>query len=101
MVYTADRYSAASAHQMGLISEVVPAAELAGHSHALALRIAEMPTLQLALARMEVIKGMTFDDPNVSMMMELFALFVSQRSHDYEEGHVAFIEKRDPTFLGR
>jgi len=59
-----------------------------------------MPTLQLGLARMEILKGMTFDDPNVSMMIEMFALGVSQRSADYEEGHVSFIEKRDPKFIG-
>lgn len=100
MAYTADRYSAEAAKGMGLVGEVVPAADLMSHTMALATRIAEMPTLQLALARMEIHKGMTFDDPNVSMMIEMFALGVSQRSHDYEEGHVSFIEKRDPKFTG-
>jgi 2-(1,2-epoxy-1,2-dihydrophenyl)acetyl-CoA isomerase len=101
MVYTADRYPASEALRMGLVGEVVPTAELQSHTHELALRIAAMPTLQLALARMEILRGMTFDDPNASMMIEMFALGVSQRTHDYEEGHVSFIEKRDPKFIGR
>jgi enoyl-CoA hydratase/carnithine racemase len=101
MVYTGDRYPAAEAARMGLVGEVVPAADLAQRAAELAHRIAEMPTLQLGLARMEVLKGLTFDDPNVSMMMEMYALGVAQHSHDYEEGHVSFIEKRDPKFTGR
>ncbi|HEX9467575.1 MAG TPA: enoyl-CoA hydratase-related protein, partial [Acidimicrobiia bacterium] len=101
MVYTADRYSAEEARHMGLVGEVVAAAELGAHTHELASRIAQMPTLQLGLARMELLKGQTFDDPNVSMMMEMFALGVSQRSHDYEEGHASFLEKRAPKFIGR
>lgn len=100
MVYTADTYTAEQAMKMGLVGEVVPAADLMDHTMAMAKRIATMPTLQLALARMEILKGMTFDDPNVSMMIEMFALGVSQKSHDYEEGHVSFIEKRDPKFTG-
>lgn len=101
MVYTAERYPAAEAQRMGLVGEVVPAARLQQHTHELALRIAEMPTLQLGLARMEILRGMTFDDPNASMMIEMFALGVSQHSHDYEEGHASFIEKREPRFIGR
>jgi 2-(1,2-epoxy-1,2-dihydrophenyl)acetyl-CoA isomerase len=101
MIYTGDRYPAAEAVRMGLVGEVVPADQLASHTAALAGRVAEMPTLQLALARTELLKGLTFDDPNVSMMMEMFALGVAQRSHDYEEGHVSFIERRDPKFIGR
>jgi len=100
MVYTAETYAAAHALQMGLVGEVVPADQLAAHTRALATRIAEMPTLQLALSRMEILKGMTFDDPNVAMMMEVYALGVAQRSHDYEEGHASFIEKREPRFTG-
>jgi 2-(1,2-epoxy-1,2-dihydrophenyl)acetyl-CoA isomerase len=86
MVYTGDRYSAAEAARLGLVGEVVPSEELQSHTAAFAGRVAQMPTLQLAMARMELLKGLTFDDPNVSMMMEVFALGVAQRSHDYEEG---------------
>jgi 2-(1,2-epoxy-1,2-dihydrophenyl)acetyl-CoA isomerase len=100
MVYTGDMVTAEDARRMGLIGEVVPADELQSHTAELARRIAQMPTLQLGLARMEVLKGMSFDDPNVSMMVEMFALGVAQRSHDYEEGHLSFIEKREARFTG-
>jgi 2-(1,2-epoxy-1,2-dihydrophenyl)acetyl-CoA isomerase len=101
MVYTADRYRAEDAQRMGLVSEVVPGDRLQAHTHELALRIAAMPTLQLGLARMEILRSMSFDDPNASMMIEMYALGVAQRSHDYEEGHVSFIEKREAKFIGR
>jgi 2-(1,2-epoxy-1,2-dihydrophenyl)acetyl-CoA isomerase len=100
MVYTADMYSAEEALAMGLVGEVVAGDQLLPHTMALARRIAKMPTLQLGLARMEILKGMSFDDPNASMMLEMFGLAVSQRSHDYEEGHVSFMEKREPRFTG-
>jgi 2-(1,2-epoxy-1,2-dihydrophenyl)acetyl-CoA isomerase len=101
MIYTGDRYPAPTAARMGLVGEVVSAAELASHTAAFARQVAQMPTLQLALARTELLKGLTFDDPNVSMMMEMYALGVAQRTQDYEEGHVSFIERRDPNFIGR
>ena len=101
MVYTADRYPAAEAARIGLVGEVVPADELQDHTAAFAARVARLPTLQLAMARMELLKGLTFDDPSVSMMIETFALGVAQRTHDYEEGHTSFIERRQPRFIGR
>jgi len=52
------------------------------------------------MARTELLEGLSFDDPNVSMMMEVFALGVAQCSYDYEEGHTPFMETRDPRFTG-
>jgi len=100
IVYTADLYVAAHALQMGLVGEGVRADLLSAHARALATRIAEMPTLQLALSWMEILKGMTLDDRNFAMMMEVHALGVAQRSHNYEEGHASFIEKREQRFTG-
>jgi 2-(1,2-epoxy-1,2-dihydrophenyl)acetyl-CoA isomerase len=101
MVYTADMYSATEALAMGLVGEVVPDEALPGAAAALAGRIASMPTLALGFARRQILKGMSVDDPDISMMMEVQALAQLMQGPDYEEGWRSFIEKRSPRFSGR
>jgi enoyl-CoA hydratase len=49
---TGDEISAAKAAELGLILEVVPAAELAAHAMALARRMARVPTNQLVMLKL-------------------------------------------------
>ena len=54
MLFTGDRFDAARAYQLGMVSRVVPRAELAEATFALADRIADMPAFGLALAKRAV-----------------------------------------------
>jgi enoyl-CoA hydratase len=54
MLYTGDRFSAARAYELGMVSRVVPRADLASATFALADRIAAMPAFGLALAKRAV-----------------------------------------------
>src|SRR3984957_3160774 len=54
MLFTGDRFSAARAFELGMVSRVVPRAELADTTFALADRIAAMPPFGLALAKRAV-----------------------------------------------
>jgi enoyl-CoA hydratase len=54
MLFTGDRFSAARAYELGMVSRVVPRAELADTTFALAERIAAMPPFGLALAKRAV-----------------------------------------------
>jgi enoyl-CoA hydratase len=54
MLFTGDRFSAARAYELGMVSRVVPRAELAAATFALADRIAAMPAFGLALAKRAV-----------------------------------------------
>ena len=54
MLFTGDRFSAARAHELGMVNRVVPRAELAETTFALADRIAAMPPFGLALAKRAV-----------------------------------------------
>jgi len=54
MLFTGDRFTAARAYELGMVSRVVPQAELAETTFALADRIAAMPAFGLALAKRAV-----------------------------------------------
>jgi len=54
MLFTGDRFSAARAYELGMVSRVVPRAELGETTFALADRIAAMPAFGLALAKRAV-----------------------------------------------
>jgi enoyl-CoA hydratase len=54
MLFTGDRFSAARAYELGMVSRVVPRAELEQSTFALADRIAAMPAFGLALAKRAV-----------------------------------------------
>ncbi|MGX7678443.1 enoyl-CoA hydratase/isomerase family protein [Jatrophihabitans sp. DSM 45814] len=100
MVYTAERVSADRAAQIGLVGQVVEDEDLDAATVELATKIASLPTLQLGLARRQILLSQSIDDPTVAMMVEMHALGVAQQSHDYHEGHQAFNERRPATFLG-
>ncbi len=51
MLFTADKVSAAEAHRLGMVNEVVPLEELAAFSAALAGRIAERDLFSLVMAK--------------------------------------------------
>ena len=54
MLFTGDRFSAARAYELGMVSRVVPRAELADATFELAGKIARMPQFGLALAKRAV-----------------------------------------------
>jgi len=54
ILFTGDRFSAARAHELGMVSQVVPRGELAETTFALAAKIAMMPAFGLALAKRAV-----------------------------------------------
>jgi enoyl-CoA hydratase len=54
MLFTGDRLGAERAYQLGMVNRVVPRAELAAETFALAGRIAAMPQFGLALAKRAV-----------------------------------------------
>jgi len=97
LVLTGRRLPAAEAYQMGLVSQLVPAAETLPVALSLAARIAAAPPLAVAAA-MRAIDG-AFEGPLVEGMAlerELFhELFDTQ---DQKEGMRAFREKRRPTW---
>jgi enoyl-CoA hydratase len=100
MLLTGEPVGAAEALAMGLVSEVVPDAELQDRAVALAQKIARMPPIAVGLIKEAVLAGM--DAPlAVGLALERKSFQILFDSEDQKEGMRAFLDKRKPEFQGR
>jgi 2-(1,2-epoxy-1,2-dihydrophenyl)acetyl-CoA isomerase len=85
---------------IGLVDEVVPAAELATRAEAIARQLAAGPTK--AFGEMRRLLTSVEDQPlETQLELEAQALARSARTEDAREGLTAFAAKRKPVFVGR
>jgi 2-(1,2-epoxy-1,2-dihydrophenyl)acetyl-CoA isomerase len=94
------RLSAQEALDWGLVSEVVPDAELGARAAEWAAQLAAMPTRGIALSKR------LFDHAERSTLEEQLELesqlqAVATQTADFREGVDAFLQKREPRFEGR
>ncbi len=99
LFFTGDTIDAATAREWGLVSKVVPAAELMKEAEALAARISRQPPDALRMT-----KRLMRDAERVSFetLMEMSAAFqgLAHLTADHREAVTAFFEKRTPEFKG-
>ncbi len=100
LVYTARAFGANEAKELGLVSRVVPDAELESAALALAAEFAESATYALALAK-KMFQAMAVPTLEQLCEMETLASGIVRLTHDHQEGVAAFKEKRAPKFLGK
>lgn len=100
MALTAEPISAADAERFGLVSRVVPAADLAAEAHALAGRLASLAPRALAFTKRALADAAesTFEE---ALELEANLQGLAGDTADHREGIAAFIEKRPPRFGGR
>lgn len=93
-------YTAREAASLGLVTEVVPDAELMPTARAWAARLAEGPPLAIRIAKRMMYKqlSMTLDNALEDAAM---ATLVANYTDDVKEGIAAFHEKRKPRFQGK
>jgi len=100
LFFTGDTIDAQTALGWGLISKVIPAAQLLDEARALAGRICRQPpdVLRMTKRLMREGQGASFDT-----IMEMSAAMQSLAHHtdDHQEAVAAFFEKREPNFKGR
>ncbi len=100
LIFTAEIIDAAEAARIGLVNRVVPAAELAATTRALAEKIAAGPPNVLRMAKHLVNRAAT-SDLAAALDLEAFSQSIAVTGDDHQEGLAAFFDKRTPKFTGR
>ncbi len=99
LIYSGQMVDAAEALRIGLVDEVVPAAELRQRTIALAETIASKSPVALRLAKEAIRASVRAPlDEGLRHEQSLFALTFATK--DMREGVAAFLEKRQPRFTG-
>ncbi len=93
-------YSAAEAKALGLVTEVVPDADLMKVARDWAQRLADGPPIAIRIAKRMMYKqlSMTLDNALEDAAM---ATLVANYTDDVKEGTLAFHQKRKPRFTGK
>ncbi len=99
LLFTGDVIDAKTATDWGLVSQVVPAAELMDTVMALAERIAQQPPQALRLAKTLLRQGTTASYDTI-MEMSAAAQALMHETDDHMEGVNAILEKRPADFKG-
>jgi len=100
MLLLGDVVRAEDAERFGLVNRVIPPDRLLDEAQALARRLAQGPSLGIAMTK-EMIRremAMSLDD---AIEAEAQTQALLMRSHDFREAYEAFVGKRAPRFEGR
>jgi enoyl-CoA hydratase/carnithine racemase len=100
LILSAEMISAQEAYRIGLVNEVVPAADLLTRAEAILRKIASNAPMAVQFALTAVNKGLeTSQDEGLLLEASYFGICAG--TEDKKEGTSAFLERRAPQFHGR
>ncbi len=97
--FSARRFDASDALQMGFVSQVHPVAELQAQTMAYAQMVSENAPLTMAAAKYAMRQAL-MDESQKNLLKARELVKACYSSEDYREGRKAFAEKRTPIFKG-
>ncbi|MGL4961027.1 MAG: enoyl-CoA hydratase-related protein [Inquilinus sp.] len=100
LILSGDMISAQEAHRIGLVNEIVPAAQLIPRAEAILTKMASNSPVAIRFALDAVNKG-SETSQNEGLLLEAAYFGLCAATEDKTEGTTAFLEKRAPQFRGR
>jgi enoyl-CoA hydratase/carnithine racemase len=100
LILTGETISAQEAYRIGLVNEVVPAANLIERAEAILKQIAANAPIAVKFSLQAANKGLETSQAE-GLMLEASYFGICAATEDKKEGTSAFLEKRAPKFRGR
>jgi enoyl-CoA hydratase/carnithine racemase len=100
LLMTAENITASQALEIGLVSKVVPAAELAAEAQKLAVTVAAKGPVALRYLKEAITKGMDMTLEQ-GLRLEADLYFLLHTTSDRTEGIKSYLEKRTPKYEGK
>jgi 2-(1,2-epoxy-1,2-dihydrophenyl)acetyl-CoA isomerase len=99
LIFYGDDLTAADAERIGIVNKVVPAGELQAVAAEWAARLALGPTKAISLAK-SLLNHSLDSTREAAFAEEAWAQELASKTHDFQEGVQAFIERREVQFRG-
>lgn len=99
-LFTGNMFSTEEAEKLGFVNKVISPEKLSEEVEKFAKKLAVAPTAAIGLMKRAINEsiGSSLDE---AVALQNYVIAASYNTHDYHEGKKAFVEKREPQYLGK